>query len=558
MIFVWLAGGFLILMTAIHMARPYYEKRRLSQARFFADLSAVMQTDRRWRPGNPLRSFAFYLRLLFSLLLLLAFWMTFLDYGMIHGEMHQAIGLWLLMDTSASMSAVQNGRPRLGWAQLEVSLAVAQMSELSENSDICFRLSTFDLERRDLLPRVDATTAIASLPQLEIRPLGTDLRLIRAAVSEVIPSSEVNESSVNCPVTHLLVITDLPAPDWLAEVDFPIIWRDIAVSLDNVGFSDLYALRDPLSGTINQVYLEVTAFGTPPTTVQVKVEGPDGHLVMEEQITDWAGAQVWRGNFTPDQGGVYQMSLSPGGLYDYDDIAPLFIEEIAKPSVDWQLEDTTIPALLNWRIEPGSDFLRVVPYEMPLLGVGVPTLYVGDAYDHLINEPQYISDFEEGSPLLLDVNLDAVEQLGLRGISLPDGFIPVLRGENENTWLAQREDLPAAYIPGLPVFSDDNLGRFSTLVFLNAVQWLTQQQPRAALYTLTSPEEPYVGDGRLALHPGEGNIAVIPFSHGELTDVQPVRGQRTGQPIWPLFLLAMASVFTLERILSAYGGGRWR
>ena len=239
MIFVWLTGAFLGLMVAIHMARPHFEPRLLSQARFFVDLQSAVETERRWRPGNPLRSYAFYLRLLFLLLLLLAFWLTFADYTTGQAETRPTIGLWLFMDTSASMSVIQNGQSRLLRAQAEASLVTVQALQAAENSDVCFRLSTFDLERRDWQAQADAPTLITALAQLEVRPLGTDLGLIRTAANELSLADAQNDLIFACPTTHLLVITDMPAPDWLAEIDIPIIWQDIAIPVNNVGFTDV-------------------------------------------------------------------------------------------------------------------------------------------------------------------------------------------------------------------------------------------------------------------------------------------------------------------------------
>jgi hypothetical protein len=560
MIFVWLMGGFIGLMVVIHMARPHYKEHCLSQAQFFVDLTTVVETERRWRPGNPLRSYALPLRLLFLLLLLVAFWLTFAERISGQVDMRQTVGVWLLMDTSASMSAVQNGQTRMEWGQLEASLAIAHALEAAEGSDICFRLSTFDMARRNLHSQADPSLLLNLLSQLTPRPLGTDVSLVRTIAGELSLDDGDMEDNIEtgCPVTHLLVITDLPAPDWLAEINsVPIIWRDIAVPVANVGFTDLYAIRDPITGLVNNVHLEVTAFGVPPASVQVTVEGPTGRIIMDEQITDWTGAQVWRNSFTPDEEGAYQLRLSPGGAYAYDDVAEITIQGLGQLSVDWQLTDTTLPNLLNWHVVSGSQDLRVVAYDRPSDST-VPTLFVGNSYEHLANQPKSILDFDEGSPLLTDVNLDAVEQLGLTGPELSTDFIPVLRGEDDSIWLAQRRNPPAAYVPGLPVFRDDNLGRFSTLVFLNAVHWLVQQQPTIPLYTLTSPDQPELGDGRLALHSGEGNTATFPFSQGELDDLQPIRTQHEGRPVWHMLLSLAAAIFLVERGLAAYGGGRWR
>ena len=158
---------------------------------------------------------------------------------------------------------------------------------------------------------------------------------------------------------------------------------------------------------------------------------------------------------------------------------------------------------------------------------------------------------------MTDVNLDAVETLGLPGLQLPDGFSPVLQGKDTDVWLAQRANPPAAYIPGLPQLRDDNLGRFSTLVFLNGVRWLSQFQPSAPLYELTSVAMPEMAAGRLPLHPGEGNTSQPPGIQGDLTDIQPATTVGRVKPIWHYFLVAAALLFAIERGLAAFGGEQW-
>lgn len=557
MTFVWAVGALIGALIVIHLSRPRYEPRRISAARFFADLPSP-EVERRWRPGNPFRSYPFYLQLLFLALLLAAFWLTFIGFVTREGETRQAIGLWLLLDTSASMSAVQNGAMRLERALEATNEAIASAVLAAEESDICFRLSTFDLARRDLHTQADPMAISTLLAGIEVRPLGTDVGLIRTAVSEIIADEENGVAATGCPVTHLLVITDLPAPDWLVDIDaVPVIWRDISLPVANVGFSDIRAIRDPLTGLVNSVFVEVTAYGSPPASVEVVVEGPDGRQFLNETITNWGGAQIWRGTFTPEGGGAYHLRLNPGGSYAYDDQAVVFVEEIEQMRVDWRMNDAIIPTLLNWQIAPNAAGLRVVPYGTAVEGT-IPTLFVGDSYGRLASEPTMIWDFEENSPLLTDVNLDVAEQLGLPGVPLPAGFTPVLRGGENVVWLAQRSDPPAAYVPGLPVFSDDNLGRFSALVFFNAVQWLLQQQPPQPLYTLTTPDEPEVGNGRLPLHPGEGNTATAPLSWGELSDLEPVSTRAIEEPIWPILLVLAATSFFIERGLSAYGSSKWQ
>ncbi len=93
--------------------------------------------------------------------------------------------------------------------------------------------------------------------------------------------------------------------------------------------------------------------------------------------------------------------------------------------------------------------------------------------------------------MLNDVNLDVAEQAGIQGLAaLPDGFLPVLSGEDQKIWIAARAEPPAVYVPGLPVFDDDNLSALSQTIFFNALRELLGQRTFPPLYSLTSSAAP--------------------------------------------------------------------
>jgi hypothetical protein len=252
------------------------------------------------------------------------------------------------------------------------------------------------------------------------------------------------------------------------------------------------------------------------------------------------------------------MHLSPGGAYVFDDSAVIKIDEGQLIRVDWQLPDRRLPREMAWVEDKTNPHLRVTSsWTIPM---DIPTIIIGPGYSGTggsgtgvrDTEPTVIRDFMETSPLLADVNLDAVETLKLAGIELPGNFQPVLRGMDGKVWLAQGENPLRAFVPGLPTGTDDVTGRFSATVFFNAVRWLLQKRDLPALYTLTSPLEPAPAGNRLALHKDEGNTQRVPRSSGKLENLKPVTGKGAGIPLWPILVMAAVVLFLTERAIAAW------
>lgn len=552
----WILGGLIGVLVALYMVRPRLEQRRLSAARFFHDLPPAHQQFLQLRLSNPLLARPFYLQLLALLLLLAALLSIYASFAGAGRE--QAIGLWLLLDTSGSMRTQQDGTTRLALAQAAAvdALTLARQAAQAANPPValCVKLSTFDLEKREhlLLPVADnaeQTVVEKTINALEARALGTDLNLLRGFVDLL--ADQVDNA---CPVTHVVIITDLPAPDWIGEArTVDTIWHDIAQPVENIGFTELQAMRNPLSGLVHEVNIGVQAYNPPPNNAQLVITGPTGDRVLHEPIR-WQGDGAWRTRFTPGGPGQYQLRLTPGGAYPLDDEATFVIHDSAAIHVDWQVADQTLLTQLGWLQDAQTPQFRVRPAEQA--ADDTPTLLVGAGYH--AGEGREILDFYEASPLLADLNFDVAEVVGMDGIALPAGFTPVLRGGDGRIWLAQRAEPPAVYVPGLPTTGNETLAAFSATAFFNGVRWLLRERTLPPLYTTTTPGEPEPAGNRLALHATEGDTARLPISYGELRDLRPRRIGERAKPIWPIFVTVAVLIFLVERSLAAYGGPRWR
>ncbi|UCH94879.1 MAG: VWA domain-containing protein [Candidatus Aminicenantes bacterium] len=538
-----------VILVVLYMTYPRFLRRRLSGARFFKDLPLPRQGQSRLRYGKLELTLPFFLQLFVLLLLLAA---VFFINKKIRGDEAEGLGLWFIVDTSASMSTRQGNEPRMSAAVREVELAVDQAQKAAKKKELCFRLSAMDLERRDLVTWGNAFNIRQAVQNLKPRPLGTDLGIIHRVFRLLKDQSQLNDQ---CRVSHIVVVTDIPAPAWLWESEnIEVVWRDIGQPVDNLGFTNIRASRNPLTGLASEVLIEVTVYGTPPADARILVTAVDNdNIKVKDEVLNWQQGRSWQGRFVPAGAGQYQLKLSPGGAYTYDDTAVIEIDEGQEIRVDWQLADRGLLRQIGWVEDKINPHLRVTSDKT--IPMDIPTLIVGPGYNRYgtgSKEPSVIRDFMETSPLLADVNLDAVETLGLRGIELPGEFQPVLRGIDGTVWLGQAENPLRAFVPGLPTGTDDTVGRFSATVFFNAVRWLLQKRDLPPVYTLTSPHAIEPAANRLVLHKDEGNTQRVSRSSGKLEDLKPVTGKGAAIPLWPILLMAAVVLFLIERAIAAW------
>jgi len=531
-------------LLVLHMVRPRYVRKVVSAARFFRGLPPARKGQPRLRLASPVRSRPLYFQVPMMVLLLAALYLMNREHEA--GEV-LGFGVAIAVDTSASMTTRQENETRMASAVAEARRVLAEARDAAGGRPVCFRLVRFDLELVRLAGAADGLEA--ALSGLEARALGTDLNLVRAYRAALATNQDPE-----CTITHLVTISDMPAPDWVAE-ESPIrtLWRGVGAPAANAGFTRVHGLRDPLTGAVRRIELTVTARGSSRPERGLRVTGPDGGTVLETPIA-WSERGTWTGSFTPERAGGYRLTLSGGDAYALDDSAAITVGGRDGLRVDWRLDDRRTVDLLGWRQETEHPALRVA--RLPLIDDGVPTIYIAEGEGS--PRSSEIRDFFEPSGLLRDLNLDAVEALALRGASLPDGFRPVLRRMDGSVILAERDEPPAVLVPSLPRTGEGNEARFATTTFFNGVRALLGDRPPAPLYELTSPERPEPEGTRLALHPGEGNTARRTRSYGELGSVAPVPIAAETEPIWPMLLAAAALLMTAERLLAAYGGPRWR
>ncbi len=559
-------AGLIVVLVIFYLTRPYFRPQNLSAFRFIERQMATDAADRRFSLRSLLLSRPFYFQVSALTLVLFAF---ILSQYRVAAQSSAGIALGIALDTSASMTTIQNGVPRSTLAMDEVERLVEELTRLPVDRLICLEAFTFDEERRAL-----GRATPAQLPALladQTRALATNLSLVRDMAAPV-------EGS-DCPLSHLIVITDQAAPDWIGQtpLESNLIWRDIAQPVANIGLASIVYSQAVQFGGVGDIEVVVAAYGEKPATTTLRITPPSGPPF--DQLIDWSRPGADRLRIPLTVSGFYRLDLLPSDAYALDDMALIDVVVPEGVLVDWQLSDRTLPDLLGWRVTTEPADLRVVDYAQDarvLLGRlsdETPTLVVGNAYNRAPTSSS-ISFFVEDHPLLDDLNFDVAESLAIDGVSLPEETLldPVLTDSSADNprdavWLAVRQSPPAVYIPGLPWLpsgsdtSNDherNLAAFSLTTFFNGVRWLLQERQPPDLFTRTTPQQPEPEGSRLALHPGEGDTAQPPLSVGDFTDLRPATVSAEREPVWPIIVSLVALIILIERTLAAWGGNAWR
>jgi hypothetical protein len=549
----------LLGLVVVHMTRTRFRRREVSVARFFLELPPPAESQRRIELSNPLLSLSLYPQAALLALVLAAL------LALVRGcrpPAEKDLGLWVIIDTSSSMTTTQDGVPRLALARQEARTFLDRAAGTAGSISPCLGLSSFDMEVREHLPPSRAAGLLGpGLERLEARPLGSELGSLRqalvtaAATTTELPATG-DEEQTACRPTHRLIITDLPAPDWISDLGATTIWRDISQPVDNAGITDLTAERDLLSGNVRALTVTVTAHGRPPAGARLQLTSPSG-TVSNEPVA-WLKSGVWRLRLPQPVPGHYQLVLSPGGAYTSDDQATVAIATGSTIRVDWRLPSQRLPGQLGWQADPQQPQLRVVPLSEAASGLitDLPGLVVGDHYGR--GPGGEITRFEEGDPLLDGLNLDVAERLQIAGVTPPPGFTPVLAAA-DGAWVARRDEPRGVYLPGLPAASaNEDQQHFAATLLINSLRWLLAGAEPAPLYTLTSPAHTEPAGTRLALHPGEGRTDHAPVSSGGIEAIRPLSRHQEPEPAWPWLLALAATFLALEQGLAAFGGARWR
>src|SRR4051794_17932220 len=111
-IFIPCMGAFMAALVVIYMARARFVRVVISAARFFASSPATASA--KWQFGRPHVTRSFWMQLAILVLLLGAGLASRLPSPL---QQQRRLGVRILLDRSASMTTVQNGRSRMDAAR---------------------------------------------------------------------------------------------------------------------------------------------------------------------------------------------------------------------------------------------------------------------------------------------------------------------------------------------------------------------------------------------------------------------------------------------------------
>ena len=315
----------------------------------------------------------------------------------------------------------------------------------------------------------------------------------------------------------------------------------------NAGIGSVGVVKDVFTGGVAYVSVGLNAYGPAPSAA-FTVISPDQRPLLTLDPIPWQGdpdgsGSVWTVRFPVDQSGQYILEFTGDDVYSVDDRA--ILEPISGDNliVDWQAPAHPLPDLLNWQQNSENPALIITP--RPPEQAGRPTIVLEAMETGISSE---IGFFEEAHPLLVDINLDALEQLGFRGVNLPQDYRAIVETVEGQTLLAESE--AALLIPAFPESSDEAVEKMVTTLFFNAARHLLEQGQDEHQNILTTPAQPVPGPDRLAIHPGEGNLWLEPVSSGSMENLAQTGDMSRPYPLWALLLTLAAMVFVIERILN--------
>lgn len=543
------------LVLGLHMVRTFTERRSLSAARFLRVLPPPRESKWRWHWANPFKMSILYPRLVVLALSGAALLVS--QCAVQRTTRPQELGLWLWVDTSASMGAQMGGSTRLQAAIADLGSLLEEVRARESVESLCVRVSTFDLAASDLLASGDVAAARQALSGLRPRALGTNLALVTAAAAQ-------NPEPGECPTTHVIVATDLPAPPLAEPGDGPeIVWRVAAQPVANAGFTELGLEREAGSER-RALRIAVRGYGDVSAELTVRLEAitegaPPAEVVTLSVVWQQQGEEsLWETRLSDLLPGRYSVSLEPVDAYPLDNRLEIEVPALVPLRVDWRAPGPEWVTTLGWQAETVAPDLRVQSASEPIPVDGVPTLLLGSGYG-LPQTPAPLGVFADNHPVLDLVNLDTVEATGLSRFTplnqLPEGFVALLGGLGNDgpVWVAARAGPPAVVIPGLPGSEspDEPSWRLAATLFANSVAWLTQARAEPPLYTLTTVQQPEPEGSRVALHPGEGNTMRVGESLNAEAIGRTPQQVESAQHIWPWLLLGALTMILLERVLSA-------
>ena len=507
---------------AWYLQRPAPRDLRLSFARLMPDPPKAPQPVPRLALALPVRSLPFWLHLLAVVLALAAIWA---DLRLRLAVPDPQIGLRIVLDVSHGMGTGAGGASRLDLAKVAARDEASAARAAAGTAPYCDEVI--------LAGRSLRRATLAEMDGAEVLAEGADaLVLLEAARQE----------AAGCAITHVTVLSDLPAPTAAWADDAPTLrWVQVGDPVPNAAVTAARLVPPRLDGTPAALIVTVDTFGAMDVPVLV-VNGPGGEVrpALDPSL-DRPGR--FFGQVVPGAGGAHVARLEEGGTYGGDDRLVFGLTAPDAIVLDWRLPGVPLPRGVR---PSGLGGLSVVPLaELASVSSGAAVLAVYSGWAG--TKARDIGAFTEDEALLGAINLDVLERRMPAPISgpLPPGFVPVLTDAAGGVVLARRADPPGLIVPAPVRDADPDVTALSLTLFYSALQDLSGggEVPLDLRWQTAS--------GQTVAEAWKESDTARPLAPAPPPADYTARiAETAAQPVWPLLLLAALAAMLAERLWS--------
>lgn len=509
-----------------HMQRPKPRSMAVSFARFVPQLP-IASSRARFALTRPRDGCA--LACLF-VAVALAIWALLDGRREYQSSQPRHLGLRVVLDLSASMGVQDAGATRLAQALVRLDEARRQIAGAGPKS-ACLELVGVGAEPG----AVQALPPAGDLPV----PLAGGLRNEGAEVGSLVAAAMLPQ--VDCVLTHVLVLTDMPPVAITAGDGVDVIWDQVGVPVGNAGIRQLQVMQSAFGQTASEIRVEGVVSGQDLPDALV-LDGPSGQQQLSiYPLPDAEGR--WFATAAYAGPGEYAARLAAADGYGGDDKVVARLQRPASIAVDWRLSDLAVPAGLA---EGGSaDLLVAEGDRLPTDALARPVLLTYPGFS-LAGPPRNIGPFIEDAALLSLVSFDALEAAMPSAWPgpLPPGFAPVLVDDVGGVLVARREQPKGLIVPApVPGLSDPARSLSLTLFF-------------SAFADLAIPE---AQDQAVEWQDRQGGIVANAWRESmtgrplgapaDLHRLAQMSRVDTGAPFWPWLVLASLLALLAERLL---------
>ena len=526
---IWAAAIIALAGLAIlgwHMQRPRPRSMSVSFARFVPQLP-MAPSRARFALTWPRDGWALACLLVAAAL---AIWALLDGRREYQSSRPRHLGLRVVLDLSASMGVRDAGATRLAQALARLDKARRQVAGAGPKSD-CLELVAVGAEPG----AVQALPLAGDLPAA----LAGGLRHEGAEVGSLVAATMLPQ--MDCVLTHVLVLTDMPPVAMTAGEGVDVIWDQVGPPVGNAGIRQLQVMQSAFGQTTSEIRVEGVVSGQDLPGALV-LDAPSGQQQlsihpMPEAEGRWFATAAYAGP------GKYAARLAAADGYDGDDKVVTQLQRPASLAVDWRLSDLARPAGLA---EGGPGDLLVAEGDgLPADALARPVLLTYPGFS-LGNQPGHIGPFIEDAALLSMVSFDALEAAmpSAWPRPLPPGFAPALVDDAGGVLVARREQpkglIAPAPVPGLP----DPARSLSLTLFFSALADLAM--PEAQEQALEWRD----GQGRIVANAWRESMTGRPLGPpADLHRLAQLSRVSTGAPFWPWLVLASLLALLAERLL---------